>query len=83
MGDKTKEELASEARRLARIHKEVAERLRNGPHFIYDDADDGEAISLVGGIDLPLGVEAHASREEVKIDHGLGVPRVPVLRRRG
>jgi hypothetical protein len=46
MSDKTKEELASEARRLARIHQEVAERLRNDPNCIYEDAEDGgEGIS--------------------------------------
>ena len=52
MGDKTKEELANEVRRLARIHQKVAERLKNDTNCIYDDADDdGEGISFVGRID--------------------------------
>ena len=52
MGDKTKEELANEARRLARIHRKVAERLKADTNCIYDDADDdGEGVSFMGGID--------------------------------
>jgi hypothetical protein len=51
MSDETKDEPESESKRHARIHQEVAERLRNDRNCIYDDADDGEGLVIVGGID--------------------------------